>query len=66
MVCKFVQKIGLPYLNFYGIRHTNATLLILQNVDVGVVVARLRYAQISTAFNFYVYPHLLLTIEVLV
>ena len=53
---KFVQKIGLPYLNFHGIRHTNATLLISQNVDVAVVAARLGHAQISTTFNFYVHP----------
>ena len=53
---KFVQKIGLPYLNFHGIRHTNAILLISQNVDVAVVAARLGHAQISTTFNFYVHP----------
>lgn len=53
---KFVQRIGLPYLNFHGIRHTNATLLISQNVDVAVVAARLGHAQISTTFNFYVHP----------
>ena len=53
---KFVQKIGLPYLNFHGIRLTNATLLISQNVDVAVVAARLGHAQISTTFNFYVHP----------
>ncbi len=39
-----------------GIRHTNATLLISQNVDVAVVAARLGRAQISTTFNFYVRP----------
>ena len=53
---KFVQTLGLPYLNFHGIRHTNATLLISQNVDVAVVAARLGHAQISTTFNFYVHP----------
>lgn len=53
---KFVQKIGLPYLNFHGIRHTNATLLISQNVDVAVVAAGLGHAQISMTFNFYVHP----------
>lgn len=53
---KFVQKIGLPYLNFHGIRHTNVTLLISQNVDVAVVAARLGHAQISTTFIFYVHP----------
>ena len=53
---KFVQKIGLPYLNFHGIRHTNVTLLISQNIDVAVVAARLGHAQISTTFIFYVHP----------
>lgn len=53
---KFIRKIGLPVINFHGIRHTNATLLISQNVDVAVVTARLGHAQISTTFNFYVHP----------
>ena len=53
---KFIRKIGLPVINFHGIRHTNATLLISQNVDVAVVAARLGHAQISTTFNFYVHP----------
>ena len=53
---KFIQDIGLPVINFHGIRHTNATLLISQNVDVAVVAARLGHAQISTTFNFYVHP----------
>ncbi len=43
-------------MNFRGIRHTNATLLIFPNVDVAVVAARLGHAQISTTFNFYVHP----------
>ncbi|MCI9039508.1 MAG: site-specific integrase [Clostridia bacterium] len=50
---KFIKRIGLPVINFHGIRHTNATLLISQNVDVAVVAARLGHAQISTTFNFY-------------
>lgn len=53
---KFIQDIGLPVITFHGIRHTNATLLISQNVDVAVVAARLGHAQISTTFNFYVHP----------
>ena len=53
---KFIKRIGLPVINFHGIRHTNATLLISQNVDVAVVAARLGHAQISTTFNFYVHP----------
>ena len=53
---KFVDQIGLPVINFHGLRHTNATLLIAQNIDVSVVAARLGHAQITTTFNFYVHP----------
>lgn len=53
---KYVAQIGLPVINFYGLRHTNATLLISQNIDVAVVAARLGHAQITTTFNFYVHP----------
>ena len=52
----YVGKIGLPVINFHGLRHTNATLLISQNIDVAVVAARLGHAQITTTFNFYVHP----------
>ncbi len=53
---KFVEQIGLPVINFHGLRHTNATLLISQNIDVSVVAARLGHAQITTTYNFYVHP----------
>ena len=53
---KFVAQIGLPVNNFHGLRHTNATLLIAQNIDVSVVAARLGHAQITTTLNFYVHP----------
>lgn len=53
---KYVGQIGLPVINFHGLRHTNATLLIAQNIDVAVVAARLGHAQITTTFNFYVHP----------
>ncbi|MCL2859347.1 MAG: site-specific integrase [Oscillospiraceae bacterium] len=53
---KFIERIGLPVINFHGLRHTNATLLISQNVDIAVVAARLGHAQITTTFNFYVHP----------
>ena len=39
---KFVKNIGLPVINFHGLRHTTAT--------------RLGHAQITTTFNFYVHP----------
>ena len=53
---KYIEKIGLPVINFHGLRHTNATLLVSQNIDIAVVSARLGHAQISTTFNFYVHP----------
>ncbi len=53
---KYVGQIGLPVINFHGLRHTNATLLIAQNIDVSVVAARLGHAQITTTYNFYVHP----------
>ena len=53
---KFVAQLGLPVINFHGLRHTNATLLIAQNIDVSVVAARLGHAQITTTLNFYVHP----------
>ena len=53
---KFVEQIGLPVINFHGLRHTNATLLIAQNIEVPIVSARLGHAQITTTLNFYVQP----------
>ena len=53
---KFVAQIGLPVINFHGLRHTNASLLVAQNVDIAVISARLGHAQISTTLDFYVHP----------
>ena len=53
---KYVGKIGLPVINFHGLRHTNASLLVAQNIDIAIVSARLGHAQISTTLNFYVHP----------
>ena len=53
---KYVSTIGLPVINFHGLRHTNASLLVAQNVDIAVISARLGHAQISTTLDFYVHP----------
>ena len=53
---KYVGQIGLPVINFHGLRHTNASLLVAQNVDIAVVSARHGHAQISTTLDFYVHP----------
>ena len=53
---KYVGQIGLPVINFHGLRHTNASLLVAQNIDIAVSSARLGHAQISTTLDFYVHP----------
>ena len=53
---KYVGTIGLPVINFHGLRHTNASLLVAQNIDIAIVSARLGHAQISTTLDFYVHP----------
>ena len=53
---RYVGQIGLPVINFHGLRHTNASLLVAQNIDIAVISARLGHAQISTTLDFYVHP----------
>ena len=53
---KYVGQIGLPVINFHGLRHTNASLLVAQNIDIAVISARLGHAQISTTLDFYLHP----------
>lgn len=43
----------LPDIPLHGLRHTSATLLISQNVDVRTVGGRLGHAQTSTTMNIY-------------
>lgn len=39
--------------NFHGLRHTSATLLINQGVDIATVSKRLGHAEVSTTLNIY-------------
>lgn len=43
----------LPDIPLHGLRHTNATLLISENVDIRTVSGRLGHAQTSTTLNIY-------------
>lgn len=43
----------LPEIPLHGLRHTSATLLISQNIDVRTVSARLGHAQTSTTMDIY-------------
>ena len=43
----------MPHITFHGLRHTHATLLIAQGLDVRTVSNRLGHAQTSTTLNIY-------------
>jgi integrase len=47
------EKYLLDNVNFHGLRHTNASLLIGQGVDIATVSKRLGHAEISTTLNIY-------------
>ncbi|KFN02557.1 site-specific integrase [Bacillus clarus] len=47
------EKLGLPKIRFYDLRHTHATLLIQQNVNVKLISERLGHADIGTTLNTY-------------
>ena len=50
---QFLQDKNLPHITFHGLRHTHATLLISQGLDVRTVSNRLGHAQTSTTLNIY-------------
>lgn len=52
-LARFGKKIGIPHLHPHGFRHTQASLLIAQGVDVVSVSKRLGHAQTSTTTNIY-------------
>lgn len=47
------DKYILPEISFHGLRHTSATLLISEKMDIKTVSARLGHAQTSTTLNIY-------------
>lgn len=47
------ESMKLPEIPLHGLRHTSATLLISQNVDVKTVSGRLGHAQTSTTMDIY-------------
>ncbi len=54
---RFLKRKDLLHINIHGLRHTNATLLISQGLDIQIVSSRLGHAQTSTTLN--IYSHLL-------
>ena len=47
------KNMHLPFIPLHGLRHTSATLMISQNVDISTVSARLGHAQTSTTLDIY-------------
>ncbi|MBA9027618.1 site-specific integrase [Peribacillus huizhouensis] len=48
-----VEKVGLPKIRFHDLRHTHATILIQQNVNVKLISERLGHSDIETTLNTY-------------
>jgi len=49
----FRRKHNLPDVKFHGLRHTNASLLIAQDVDVQTVATRLGHTKATTTMSIY-------------
>ncbi|PFU90807.1 site-specific integrase [Bacillus anthracis] len=47
------EKLGLPKIRFHDLRHTHATMLIQQNVNVKLISERLGHTDIQTTLNTY-------------
>lgn len=50
---EFQDKHGLPHISFHALRHTSATLLINEGLNVKALSARLGHAETSTTMNIY-------------
>lgn len=50
---KFIKRHELPEMNFHGLRHTSATLLISEGISATNVSSRLGHASTSTTVNIY-------------
>jgi len=50
---EFTKRHGLPKINVHSLRHTNATLMIANRVDVRTVAGRLGHSQTSTTMDIY-------------
>ena len=50
---KLTKTLGLPKIRFHDLRHTHATILIQQNVNVKLISERLGHAEIGTTLDTY-------------
>ncbi|PRT05149.1 hypothetical protein C6356_17025 [Bacillus wiedmannii] len=47
------MRVGLPQIRVHDLRHTHATMLIEQNVNVKLISSRLGHASIKTTLDIY-------------
>lgn len=52
---KFIAKNNFPHIRFHDLRHTFATLLVNNNVDIKTVSHKLGHASTNTTLKFYVH-----------
>jgi integrase len=50
---EFLKRHDLPKITFHQLRHTNASLLLAQNVDIAVLSKRLGHSKISVTLDIY-------------
>ena len=50
---EFLKRHNLPKINVHSLRHTNATLLIAQGINVRTVSGRLGHSMVSTTMDIY-------------
>lgn len=54
---EFMENLGLPKINFHGLRHTFATRCVESGADVKTISVILGHANVSTTLNLYVHPN---------
>lgn len=50
---RFLKRYNLPDMRFHDLRHSNATILLANNIDITTVSKRLGHSQVSTTLNIY-------------
>lgn len=53
---RFLKRHNLPDINFHGLRHTYATLLVENGVDIKTVSELLGHSQVAFTMDLYVHP----------
>lgn len=53
---RFLKKYNLPKINFHGLRHTYATLLVESGGDIKTISTLLGHSKVSLTLDLYVHP----------